>query len=193
MQSMAMPAAHRMSQSGQWQQLQSQWEQQQQQRHHLEQQQQQQPYSDYYDGHYQPQHPPAWPYPVPALPPLLLRIAVSPTQTQDLPVAVTGDTDACAIAQHFCRAHGIAGEGKLRKLQAMIERSVEQHRQQYAHPTPYYPPYPADSQYEHPDGGEYYGEAQRYAEAYGGQHGKPPQATSADMSPHTSQLSGVES
>ena len=211
MQSMAMPAAHRMSQSGQWQQLQSQWEQQQQQRHHLEQQQQQhmhpqhdayfqqqQPYNDYYDGHHQPQHPSAYPpYPTPPMPPLLLRIAVSPTQTQDLPISVTADTDVGAIAQHFCRTHGIAGESKLQKLQAMIERSVEQHRQQYAQqaqPAPYCPPYPADSQYEHPDGGEYYGEAQRYAEAYGGQYGmQQEQAKSADMSPHPSQLSGAES
>ena len=206
-----MPAAHRMSQSGQWQQLQSQWEQQQQQRqqahehqqhtrhdpyfHHH--QQQQPPYNDYHTNEHHSHHPAYPPYPPPhplTIPPLLLRIAVSPTQTEDLPIDVSGDADVGAIARHFCATHHIAGESKLQKLQAMIERSVEQHREQHVpvQPASYYPPYAADSHYEQEYGGGYYDAPQVYAEHYGGQHGvRQPMASTP--SPHPSQLSGFES
>ena len=203
---MAMPVAHRLSQSGQWQHLQSQWEQQQQQmqqhdNHHRSQHDpyyhpQQQPYNDYYHndhGHHTAYS--SYPAPPPlAVPPLLLRIAVSPTQTEDLPIDVVADTDVPSIARQFCQAHGVSGESKLQKLQAMIERSVEQHRQQHVtvQPTAYYPPYTADSQYEQqPYGGGYYDEQQAYAEQYGGQYGLQPMATVP--SPNPSQLSGAES
>ena len=135
---------HRASQSGQWQQLQHDWEQQQQ--NHFAQLRHPHPTPSYYPPptapHSSTGYPddPYAPFPqqseaFPSAAPLILRIGLSASQSVDLPIDVDAfpPPDTADITRRFCAEHGITDEGRQRKLFAMIASSVQQHHDSAHH------------------------------------------------------------
>ena len=139
-----LPGQHRpLSQSGQWEQLQHEWTQQQSffpphpVPHPYYSSSPYSPYAEPYASSF-----PSFPPPSPA-PPLVLRIALTPTESVDLPLDLHSypPPDPSSITAAFCAQHRITDESRQRKLHAMIASHL-QLAQAQTHPDPSsaYPP-----------------------------------------------------
>ena len=174
---------HPASQSLQWEQLQYEWEQQQQQQQlsspysyyppqhaHYPPSPYHQPYPhDPYSSTTSPLHPipPSDPFPPPT--PLIIRIALTPTHTVDLPIDLSSypPPNVDDIVQRFCNLHSITDPTRQQKLRAMVtshlhhppaptpppstSSPIPHHWDPYHHPQPNYPPHPPPRSPHYPD------------------------------------------